>query len=121
MPAERNVLIVDDDKLICWALERALKKNGYDVSVSHNGEDARENLKKREFNLVITDLRMPEINGLEVIEEAKRSSPSTRTVLMSAFGTESAIKKATEKGAYYLEKPFEVEEFVERLQWLFDT
>ena len=121
MPAERNVLIVDDDKLICWALERALKKNGYDVIVSSNGENAMEALKKKDFDLVITDLSMPEIDGFDVIEEVRRSSPSTRTVLMSAFGTEGAIKKATEIGAYYLEKPFEVEGFVERLQWLFDT
>ncbi len=121
MPAERNVLIVDDDKLICWALEKALKKNGYYVIVSPNGEDAIEALKKKDFDLVITELSMPEIDGFEVIEEVKRCSPFTRTVLMSAFGTESAIKKATEKGVYYLEKPFEVEEFVERLQLLFDT
>ncbi len=121
MPAERNVLIVDDDKLICWALERALKKNGHDVIVSPNGKNAMEALKKKDFDLVITDLRMPEIDGFEVIEEVKRCSPSTRIVLMSAFGTENAVKKATEIGAYYLEKPFEVEEFVEKLQWLFDT
>ena len=121
MPVKQSVLIVDDDKLICWALERALKKNGYSVCVSLSGEDARELLKIKDFDLVVTDLRMPEIDGLEVIEEVRRCCPSTRTVLMSAFGTEMAIKRATEKGAYYLEKPFKVEEFVEKLQWLFDT
>jgi DNA-binding NtrC family response regulator len=120
MPAERSVLIVDDDKLICWALERALKKKGYAVSVLTDSTEARETLKRKDFDLVITDLRMPELDGLEVIEEVRRHSPSTSTVLMSAFGTESAIKTATEKGAYFLEKPFKIEEFVERLQWLFD-
>ncbi len=88
MGLKRKVLVVDDDPLICWSLERALQGDGHEVSVSHTGEDAMEKLKEYDFDMVITDLKMARINGLEVLESAKSLCPSAKSVLMTAFGSE---------------------------------
>lgn len=87
MGLKRKVLVVDDDPLICWSLERALQGDGHEVSVSHTGEDAMEKLKEYDFDMVITDLKMARINGLEVLESAKSLCPSAKSVLMTAFGS----------------------------------
>lgn len=120
MGLKRKVLVVDDDRLMCWSLERALKGDGYDVSVSLTGEDAIEKLEKCDFDMVITDLKMAGMNGLAVLERVKSLCPSAKSVLMTAFGSDRIARQAEQKGACYVAKPFQIEDFVMNVRRLFD-
>ena len=73
MPLARKVLLVDDDMLICWALENALKKNGYEVSVFRTGGEAQEKLSEKRFDMVITDLKMEGVDWLAVLDSTAYS------------------------------------------------
>ncbi|NOX97081.1 MAG: response regulator [Nitrospirae bacterium] len=117
---ERKVLVVDDDRLICWSLEKALKKDGCEVSVARTGEEARERLERDDFDLVITDLKMPGMDGMEVLEEVRRHCPSARSVLMTAFGSGEISLQAEKYGASYIAKPFQIKEFVNDIRRLFN-
>ena len=120
MPPARKVLLVDDDMLICWALENVLKKNGYEVSVSRTGGEAQEKLIKNRFDMVITDLKMEDVDGLAVLEEASKHNPPVISILMTAFSSESVMREAFKYGAYYMVKPIQVDEFIDSVQKLFE-
>lgn len=108
-----KVLVVDDDRLMCWSLKRALMRAGYAVSVTNSGEEASEILQKNSFDLVITDFKMSGINGLELLREVRKSCPLAKSILMTAFGSDAIEQTAKKHGAGYVTKPFQVSEFVE--------
>ena len=118
MPHEWKVLVVDDDRLMCWSLTRALNNAGYNVSVSNSGEEASEILQKQDFDLVITDFKMSGINGLDVLKEVKRCCPPAKSILMTAFGSDAVEEQAKQYGAGYVNKPFQVSELVEYVRRL---
>jgi two-component system, NtrC family, nitrogen regulation response regulator GlnG len=119
MSPSQKILIVDDDLLMCWALERALTGAGYEVSVFHSGEEAKKKLETCTFDVVITDFKMAGMNGMDVLEEVRRRCPSTRSVLMTAFGSDDLARQVEEYNASYAPKPFQIEGFVERIHQLF--
>jgi two-component system response regulator PilR (NtrC family) len=93
-------------------LEILLTKEGYEVSLADCGEKGREILERQQFDLVITDIRMKDINGIEVLKKAKQVSPDTMVVMISAFATADTAVEAMKEGAYdYIPKPFKVREF----------
>ncbi|HJX35107.1 MAG TPA: sigma-54 dependent transcriptional regulator [Desulfatiglandales bacterium] len=93
-------------------LEILLTKEGYEVCLADSGEKGCEILGEREFDLVITDIRMKDINGIEVLKKAKQMSPDTMVVMISAFATADTAVEAMKEGAYdYIPKPFKVREF----------
>ncbi len=106
-----KILVVDDEKSMREVLEIFLKGEGYEVAVAEGGGSAIEFAKKDIFDLVITDLKMPGMNGVEVLKNVKSISPNTIVVLITAFGsTESAIE-AMKLGAYdYIQKPFKMDD-----------
>ena len=121
MPKERKVLVVDEDPLICWALEKALKKDGYEVSVSNTGEDAKGRLEKADFDMVIMDLNIRGMNGMDLLDDVRKRNPSTRIVLMTAFGSSRLKWRMAECGIYYITKPFQIEEFLNRIRRIFKS
>ena len=105
--AIEQILVVDDEPLMREFLETTLKRNSYDVLTCPNGMDAIKELQKRNFDLVLTDMKMPGIGGIEVLEEVKRVSPETEVIVMTAYGTVETAVEAMKKGAYdYIMKPF---------------
>ena len=121
MHHEWKVLVVDNDRLMSWSLKRALNRAGYDVCVSNSGEGASEILQKEDFDLVITDFKMLGINGLDVLCEVRRRCPLTKSILMTAFGSDKIKEKAKQYGAGYVTKPFQVSELVEYVRHLLGT
>lgn len=106
-----RILVVDDEKDICRALEFLLKAEGYDVTTALSGESAVELLKKDSFDVVLTDLRMDKMDGIGVLEEAKRLHPDIAVVLMTAYASVESAVDAMKKGASdYIVKPFINEE-----------
>jgi DNA-binding NtrC family response regulator len=105
-----SILIVDDEPRLGDALQRALELDGHSALYLSDPEEALRALRARPFDVLLTDLVMPGIDGLEVLHRAKRIRPSCEVVLMTAFATVDTARTALKRGAVdYLTKPFSVE------------
>jgi len=112
-----RILVVDDEKVIREILSDFLTMEGFLVRTVEDGEAAVEELQRRSYNLVISDLKMPRMGGLELLENINRLSLNVLTVIMTGFGTVETAIEAMKKGAYdYILKPFKVEEVVHIVQ-----
>jgi two-component system response regulator PilR (NtrC family) len=106
-----EILIVDDERSMREFLAIYLRRVGHRVEVAPSGAEARKAIKAHEFDVVITDLRMPDIDGLQVLAEAKQAAPDTQVIVVTAFATTETAIAAMKSGAYdYLTKPFKVDE-----------
>jgi CheY-like chemotaxis protein len=113
-PDHKRILIVDDDEKLATLLQESLRAlgEGYDVATAGGTDEALAKLSKRSFDLVVTDLMMPEVDGLQLLEALKAINPSIITVAMTAFDSQEIKAKAKHLGIYrYLAKPFSVHEF----------
>jgi len=113
----QRVLIADDEYLIRWSLSQALSQQGYEVLSVEDGKKAIETLKTQTFDFIITDLLMPELDGWQVLETAKKIEPQPRVIIISAHGREGTHEIAKEKGAWaYFEKPYVLDKIKELLK-----
>lgn len=111
MTAQPAVLLADDENIARQNLEHVLGKEGYAVTGVASGEQALTALAEREYDLVLTDLRMPGVDGLTVLAEAKRLHPETEVVVMTGYASVTTAVEAMRKGAcHYLTKPFDLTE-----------
>lgn len=115
-----KVLIVDDEQLVRWFLERALKRWGYDVITAANVKEAIKNLKDNNIDILFTDLKMPEENGTVLLEKVSDLTDSPKVVVCSAFITPEMDKEFRQKGIYSLKKPFKLEELENTLKLCLD-
>ncbi len=107
----KKVLIVDDEETLTWSMARSLSrdKDKYEVVIANNGGEALSLLKKNNIDLVISDIRMPDINGLDLLVKIKKEYPQTKVIIMTAYGSSDVQKEANRRGSlYYVEKPFEI-------------
>jgi len=113
------ILVVDDERAIGIAIQRLLSRRGYEVETALSGEDAVEKLASGSYQLVITDLNLKGITGMEVLRAAKERSPDSAVIMITAYGSEKIAVEAMKAGATdYLPKPFdndELELVVERV------
>lgn len=106
-----NILVADDDDIALDVVSGILSREGYSVMPAHNGIEAIDTLMERRVGLVITDLRMPGADGLEVLKKAVSMNSDTAVVILTAFGTLDTTLDAMRLGAYdYLTKPFKAQE-----------
>ena len=106
-----NILIVDDEKSLLDLLSVVFKKEGYGVKTASSGAKAREILEKESVDLVITDIKMPQTSGMDVLKFAKGLNPETPVILITAYGSIKQAIDALKAGALdYVVKPFDVEE-----------
>jgi two-component system response regulator AtoC len=111
MGPEGTILVADDDAVARDLLVEALRKEGYQVEAVAGGAQAIERGRQKRFDVVLTDIRMGSVDGLEVLREFKQLSPDTPIVLLTAFGSMEGAIEAIKQGAYdYLAKPFKKEE-----------
>lgn len=102
-----KILVVDDERDICRALEFLLSREGYKVAVTYSGQDALKKIESEDFDLVITDLKMEGLDGMQVLERALNLRPNLMVILMTAFASVESAVEAMKKGASdYLVKPF---------------
>jgi len=102
-----TILVVDDDKSVTGALDFILRDAGYQVVTTNSIGEAKSVLSNRSFDLVITDLRLADGTGIELITHIKQQTPNTEVILMTAFGSTEVTIEAIKRGAYYyLEKPY---------------
>ncbi len=106
-----RILVVDDEKSMREIMEIFLKNEGYSVASANNGEVAVEAIKKDIFDLVITDMKMPKMGGLELLKNIKEITPQTVVVIITAFGTTESAVEAMKHGAYdFIQKPFQMDD-----------
>ena len=106
-----KILVVDDEKSMREFLAIVLKKEGYAVTVAAHGAEALAAIEKDIFDLILSDVRMPGLSGIDVLKAVKATSPSTIVVMMTAFASTESAVEAMREGAYdYLTKPFQIDE-----------
>ncbi len=106
-----KILVVDDDQGMREFLEILLAREGYEVASASGGKEALSLCKKHKFDLTITDLKMPKIDGIDVLKKIKEISPETLVILITAYASGETAVAAMKEGAYdYLEKNFDVDE-----------
>lgn len=106
-----RILVVDDEESIREFLEIMLKKEGYDVTLAEDGAKAKDILAKKSFDMVISDLQMPNMTGLELLKHVTSTYPELVFMMITAFGTTESAVEAMKMGAYdYLTKPFKIDE-----------
>jgi len=117
-----KILVVDDEKIIRESLSYILKKEGYEVEEAENGKVAYNILRERSFDLVITDLEMPEMKGIELLEQIRKLNVQTSTVVITAYGSlETAISALRNGASDYILKPIEFDELLIKVKKLFDV
>ena len=103
---KNRILVVDDNINMCITLQDILLDDGYDVLISDNGQEALNLINKREPHLIITDMRMPNIDGLELLQIVKDRYPNIEIIIMTALGEVDSYLKAMKIGAFeYITKP----------------
>ncbi|MGZ3772656.1 MAG: sigma-54-dependent transcriptional regulator [Pseudobdellovibrionaceae bacterium] len=106
-----RILVVDDEESIREFLEIMLKKEGYEVTLAEDGQKAKDLLGKKTFDMIISDLQMPNVTGIELLKHVKETYPDVVFMLITAFGTTETAVEAMKMGAYdYLTKPFKIDE-----------
>lgn len=118
-----TVLLIDDEPLIRLSMTDALKAVGYDVQAAANGQEGLHLLSHAAFDIVITDLRLPGADGLELLQVCKQRSPHTEVIMITAHGSVETAVEAMKRGAYdFITKPFSMDELlliVDRLSKVF--
>jgi len=113
----KTIMVVDDDYHSLKAVSKALTKAGYHTIKAETGQEGLELLNKNEVNLIITDLKMPEVDGVTLLEAAKNKNPNIAIIVMTGYGTVDSAVEAMKKGAYdYLSKPINLGELKLQIQ-----
>src|SRR5690349_11248372 len=109
-----KILLVEDDEGIAAAMQKELRAEGYQTEVVRRGDDGIARAQAGDWDLVLTDLKLPGLSGLELIERLHREKPKLPIIMLTAFGTTETAIEATKLGAYdYLLKPFDMAELLD--------
>ncbi len=117
MSKQGNIWVIDDDDSIRWVLEKALTDAGFQVSSFSNADNIFDKLKQNEPDVIVSDIRMPGMNGLELLKQATQQYPDLPVIIMTAFTDLDSAVSAYQGGAFeYLPKPFDIDEAVTVVQ-----
>ncbi|UCD91562.1 MAG: endopeptidase La [Desulfobacterales bacterium] len=117
MSRQHKILVVDDEKITRRNLEHVFKKDGYHVNVAANGSEALNFLEKSAFDVIVTDLKMGKVDGMDVLEKAKGVNPRTEVIIITGYATVSTAVEAMKKGSYhYLTKPLKLDNIRSTIQ-----
>ncbi|MEW5913430.1 MAG: response regulator [Thermodesulfobacteriota bacterium] len=107
MPEPLEVLLLDDEPIVGRRLKPALAKIGCEVEVFENPEKALARLQQKEFKIVVTDIRMDDIDGMQVLEFVRQRWPQSKVIMITGYAMMSLAREAMEKGAFdFIAKPF---------------
>jgi DNA-binding NtrC family response regulator len=113
MDEAQRILVVDDDLEMCSLLSDVLKGEGFSTAALSDSLEALRLIKKEEFDVIVTDLKMKGLRGFDLLEEAGKSAPLTPVIIITAFGTIESAIQAMKMGAYdYITKPFQIDEII---------
>lgn len=114
-PSEKTqILLLDDEAIVCKRLKPTLEKVGYEVEAFTESGEAMERIKEKEFEIIITDLKMEGIDGMQFLEEVKRRSKNTEVIVITGFATMETARESFKKGVFdFIAKPFKLREIQE--------
>lgn len=111
---QTSILILDDEPIVSKRLKPSLEKKGYEVETFTSSADALNRVKERRFNIVVTDLKMEGVDGMQFLTEVKERYPETEVIVITGFATMATAKESFNKGVFdFLAKPFKLGEIAE--------
>jgi DNA-binding NtrC family response regulator len=117
----RRVLVIDDESIVRTSCSRTLGPEGYEVVAAQNGSEGLRLLEEGRFDLVLTDLKMPDMDGIEVLKKIKENWPQTEVIVITGYQTVETAVKSIKLGAFdYIEKPFTPDTLVAAVVKAFD-
>jgi CheY-like chemotaxis protein len=116
--ALKKVLVVDDEEIVRVSCLRTLAPQGYEVEAVRDGFEALKLLRDKPFDVIITDFKMPDMDGIEFIDMLRRTAPGARILLVTGYATDDVREQAEAMGASYLAKPFKPDELCEAIEGL---
>ncbi|MFH1302360.1 MAG: response regulator [Planctomycetota bacterium] len=109
---KRSILVVDDEEIIRDFLSEVLED--YSLTLASDGDEAIDKIKEQQFDLIITDLRMPRVSGEEVVKTARETCPDTKVIVISGYSSLYTISQSASSGAFaFLSKPFSIKELMQ--------
>ena len=112
-----SILILDDEPIVVRRLKPALEKLGFQVETFTQSANAFERVEERDFDIVITDLKMEGLDGMQFLTKVKERSPKTEVIVITGFATMETTKESFQKGVFdFLAKPFKIAEIQEAVQ-----
>jgi DNA-binding NtrC family response regulator len=121
MSSNPKVLIVDDEERFRTTMSKLLAVRGLEVSSMGDGKEALKELREKSYDVLILDIRMPGMGGIEVMTELRKVDPFIEVIIMTGYASVDTAKKITELGAYdYLLKPYNIEDLMERIEAAYD-
>ncbi len=119
METQAKILVVDDEPTICSMMTVFLTQIGYQVKTVNSGEDAIALFKKDPPDMVLLDISMPGMRGIDVLQQMKSQKADCGVIMLSAYGDDQTIQEALDRGAYcYIQKPMELTDLKNRLEAL---
>ena len=114
---KNKILLVDDEEIMLKYLSRFLIKKGFDISTAMNGNEALEKIKKQDFIVVLLDVLMPGMDGIETLREIKKIKPMTEVIMLTGHASVQVAMQGMKLGAFdYLIKPFDQDKLLTKLQ-----
>jgi DNA-binding NtrC family response regulator len=109
----KKILVADDEETVRMVLKQILEQGGFQVETAKNGVEALSKLKADNFNMLISDINMPEMDGVELLSKAKQALPELPVIFITAFGKSQVIMQAMKSGlSSYIEKPFRMNDVI---------
>jgi DNA-binding NtrC family response regulator len=106
-----RVLVLDDEPIVCKRLQPALEKLGFEVDTFTQSVEAMHQVQQSAYDIVITDLKMKEVDGMRFLEEVKKQRPQTEVIVITGFATMETAKQSFQKGVFdFIAKPFKLSE-----------
>lgn len=106
-----QVLILDDEPIVCRRLRPSLEKSGYEVETFIRSDEALERVRHKQFDVVITDIKMEGLDGLGFLAEVKKLNPATEVIVITGFATMETAKRSFQEGVFdFVAKPFSLSE-----------
>jgi DNA-binding NtrC family response regulator len=107
-------MVLDDEPIVCKRLKPALEKLGYEVDIFTQSPEAMHQIQQTAYDIIITDLKMKEIDGMQFLSEAKKRHPQTEVIVITGFATMETAKQSFQKGVFdFIAKPFKLSEIQE--------
>ncbi len=113
-PDKLRIMVLDDEPIVCKRLKPALEKLGYEVDAFTQSPEAMHQIQQIKYDIIITDLKMKEVDGMQFLSEAKKRHPGTEVIIITGFATMETAKQSFLQGVFdFIAKPFKLSEIQE--------
>jgi DNA-binding NtrC family response regulator len=112
-----SVMLIDDEPIVGKRLKPALEKSGYDVEIYETGAAALKRIDEKDFDIVVTDVRMDEVDGMDILARVTEKAPRTKVIIITGYATIELAREALAKGAFdFIAKPFKPDDLRETIR-----